>query len=96
MEEKYLYRTARRQDGAHIEEFKSALETMIAEGAKEIILDMQDTIHLSSVSLRLIIKVQKTLAAENGKLILRNVSDSVMEVFDLVGFSGLLYFEDKA
>lgn len=96
MGEKYLYRTVRRQDGTHIEEFKNAMEKMLADGAKEIILDMQDTIHLSSVSLRLIIKVQKTLAAENGKLILRNVSDNVMEVFDLVGYSGILCFEDKA
>ena len=95
MNEEYIYRTAKRQDGAHIDEFRNTLEKMIDEGAREIILDMQDTIHLSSVSLRLILKMQKTLAQKDGRLILRNVSENVMEVFDLVGFTGLLYFEDR-
>lgn len=95
MNDEYIYRTARRQDGAHIDEFRNALEGMIASGAREIILDMGDTIHLSSVSLRLILKMQKTLSQEGGRLLLRNVSESVMEVFDLVGFTGLLCFEDR-
>lgn len=91
----YIYRTQKRQDGTHIEEFRTALEQMMSEGASEIVLDMQDTVHLSSATLRLILRVQKALAANGGKLILRNVSESIMDVFDLVGFTGLLYFEDN-
>ena len=90
-----VYRTQRRQDGTQIEKFKKDLEQLMAEGALEIVLDMQDTIHLSSVSLRHILKVQKELAAKGGGLIFRNVSPALMEVFDLVGFTGLLYFEDS-
>lgn len=62
--------------------------------AKELKLDFKDVEYVSSAGLRVILMAQKTMSAHGGKFVICNVSDEVMEVFDMTGFSSFLTFED--
>ena len=90
-----IIKTEKRLDIAHAPAFEKELNRVFAEGETEIIVDMEETAYISSVSLRALLKAQKKVNSINGSLMLRNVSESVMEVFDVTGFSGILMFEDQ-
>lgn len=58
-----------------------------------VILDLEKCEYISSAGLRVILAVRKHLNTQ-GELIVRNVCSSVMEVFELTGFSSILTFEE--
>ena len=57
-----------------------------------LILDLSELDYTSSAGLRVLLVAQKRMN-NNGKMIIRNVSPSVMEVFDITGFSDILTIE---
>ena len=61
--------------------------------AKEVILDFAKLAYVSSAGLRVLLMGEKTAKAKGGKQMLVNVSDEIMEVFEMTGFSGVLKFE---
>lgn len=87
-------RTEKRLDITHAPAFEKELKELLDAGEKEIYIDMTDTVYLSSVTLRILLKAQKRINAIGGSMLLKNVSEPVMEVFDVTGFSGILNFED--
>ena len=58
-----------------------------------IILDFTGLEYLSSAGLRVIFAAQKRTTAAKGSLRIRNINESVMEVFELTGFSDFLTLE---
>jgi anti-sigma B factor antagonist len=64
----------------------------IIDGVSELVLDMAKVEYVSSAGLRVILKVQK-LMLRQGKMKLTNVNESVMEVFEITGFSNILNIE---
>lgn len=61
-------------------------------GVQDLVLDMEALEYISSAGLRVILKMQKTMSAQ-GAMKLVHVNDSVMEVFDITGFSDILTIE---
>ncbi len=61
-------------------------------GVKSLVLDLKDVEYLSSAGLRVLLVAHKVIAKQ-GKMSLRNVNKSVMEVFDITGFSNILDIE---
>ena len=61
-------------------------------GVDTFILDLKKLQYTSSAGLRIILIAQKTMNKQ-GKLILKNVSEAVMEVFEMTGLSDLLTIE---
>jgi anti-sigma B factor antagonist len=61
-------------------------------GVDTFILDLKKLEYTSSAGLRVILIAQKTMNKQ-GKLILKNVSEAVMEVFEMTGLSDLLTIE---
>lgn len=61
-------------------------------GVDTFILDLEKLQYTSSAGLRVILIAQKTMNKQ-GKLILKNVSEAVMEVFEMTGLSDLLTIE---
>lgn len=61
-------------------------------GVDTFILDLKKLQYTSSAGLRVILIAQKTMNKQ-GKLILKNVSEAVMEVFEMTGLSDLLTIE---
>lgn len=54
-----------------------------------LILDFAKVEYISSAGLRVLLKAQK-LMNNQGKMVLKNVGEDIMEVFDITGFADLL------
>ncbi len=61
-------------------------------GMKQLVLDFHSLEYLSSAGLRVLLSAQKTMNKQ-GEMILRNVNETVMEVFEITGFSDILTIE---
>lgn len=80
------------------------LDTTTAPEAEEIFLQTAErfekvTLHfaalddVSSAGLRVIRRLHMTMRKKGGRLVPKNVSKMVMEVFEITGFAGVLEFE---
>lgn len=73
------------------------LEASIREdidNVNSLVIDLKELEYILSAGLRTILTFQKILMARGGKLVIKNVNDSVMEVFDMTGFSSFLTIEE--
>lgn len=61
-------------------------------GAKSLVLDFADLEYLSSAGLRVLLAAQKVMNKQ-GKMIIRNVNETISEVFEITGFSDILTIE---
>lgn len=68
-------------------EVKTALE-----GVNELILDFAQLEYLSSAGLRVILAAQKVMNKQ-GKMVVRHVNETIMEVFEVTGFIDILTIE---
>ena len=69
-----------------------ALEGCYA-GLTKLIFEFKDLEYLTSAGLRVLLEAQQEMDDIEGEMILRNVSDDIMEVFELTGFDDVLTFE---
>ena len=58
-----------------------------------LIIDFTDLEYISSAGLRVLIATQKKLKADDIPLVIRNVNDSVGEIFRMSGFDKILKIE---
>jgi len=68
-------------------EFKEQLQ-----GVKELVLDFASLAYISSAGLRVILFALKIMKKQ-GSMVVKNVNGTVMEVFEITGFSDMLTFE---
>ena len=61
----------------------------------DLVLDFEGLEHVSSVGLRALLGAQKRMDAIRGTLVVRNVSPTIANVFEITGFDGILTFERK-
>ena len=61
-------------------------------GIKELILDFANLEYISSAGLRVLLSAQKNMAKQ-GSMKLIHVSDVIMEIFEVTGFSDILTIE---
>ena len=61
-------------------------------GVTELRLDFGQVEYISSAGLRVLLSAQK-LMNRQGKMVLTHVSESVMEIFEVTGFSDILTIE---
>ena len=62
------------------------------DGADKLALDFARLEYISSAGLRVLLSAQKVMAKKGGMKI-RNVSDVIMEIFEVTGFSDILDIE---
>ena len=62
------------------------------DGVTELSLDFTGVEYISSAGLRVLLSAQK-LMSRQGKMVLSHVNESVMEVFEVTGFSDILTIE---
>ena len=58
-----------------------------------LIIDFTDLVYISSAGLRVLIATQKKLSADDIPFIIKNVSDPIMEIFEMSGFDKILKIE---
>jgi anti-sigma B factor antagonist len=62
------------------------------EGVKELTFDMANLDYISSAGLRVLLSCQKIMTKQ-GSMVVKNVSEEVMEIFEVTGFSDILTIE---
>lgn len=66
------------------EELKAVLGNL-----KKLVLDFTNLEYISSAGLRVLLMAQKTMSKQ-GEMIILNVNETVMEVFEITGFADML------
>jgi len=61
-------------------------------GITDLTLDMKELAYLSSAGLRVLLTAQKQMNRQ-GKMVLKNVCETIMEVFEVTGFVDILTIE---
>jgi len=69
------------------EELRSSVD-----GITRLVFDVEKLEYISSAGLRVLLAMQK-LMNRQGAMLLRNVNEAVMEVFEVTGFSDILSIE---
>ncbi len=62
------------------------------DGMTELVLDFANLEYVSSAGLRVLLSAQKIMNKQ-GSMVIRNVCETVMEVFEVTGFSDILTVE---
>lgn len=81
-----------RLDTTTSKELETALQN-VSPDVSTLILNFNKLNYISSAGLRVLLCTQKQMNAKHGKFILRNVCESIMEVFELTGFDSFLTIE---
>ena len=68
-------------------ELKASLDDI-----SELVLDMEKLDYVSSAGLRVLLSAQKVMAKKGGMKVI-HVNDTVMEIFEVTGFSDILDIE---
>ena len=62
------------------------------DGVSKLVLDFEALEYISSAGLRVLLSAQKVMNRQ-GSMVIRNVKECVMEVFEITGFSDILTIE---
>ena len=73
-------------------QFESEVKPSL-DGAAKVIIDLEKLNYISSAGLRVLLGIQKVVSENGGELIIRKPQDTVLEVFDVTGFSEMLEIE---
>ncbi len=68
------------------------LEEELRGGITRLVFDVEKLEYISSAGLRVLLAMQK-LMNQQGEMVLQNVNEAVMEVFEVTGFSDILRIE---
>ena len=72
-------------------ELEALIDSELA-GVDDLTLDFEALEYVSSAGLRVILKAQKMMNAA-GKMKIVHVNESIMEIFEITGFTGILNIE---
>ena len=61
-------------------------------GIENLVLDFSELDYLSSAGLRVLLSAQKTMNKQ-GKMVVRNVNETINEIFEVTGFCDILTIE---
>ena len=61
-------------------------------GVEKLVLDMKELDYLSSAGLRVLLSAQKIMNKQ-GSMVVRNVNEVIMEIFEVTGFCDVLTIE---
>ena len=62
------------------------------EGLEKLVLDFSELDYLSSAGLRILLQAQKTMNKQ-GEMVVRNVNETISEIFEVTGFADILTIE---
>ena len=63
------------------------------EGVKDLTLDFSELTYISSAGLRVLLRAQRKMNGCQGTMRVTGVSDSILEIFEITGFSEILTIE---
>ena len=76
-------------------EFGDRIFEQLGDNANKVLLNLQKLEYISSAGLRVLLKTYKTVESSGGKVVIVNVSDIIMKVFEVSGFDTVLRIFNK-
>ncbi len=80
-----------RLDTTTAPQLEAALKHSIS-GVRTLIFDFAEVAYISSAGLRVLLSAQKVMNKQ-GTMVLRNVNEAILEVFEITGFCDILTIE---
>lgn len=80
-----------RLDAANAPSLETELKNSI-NGVEKLVFDFKELEYISSAGLRVLLNAQKVMNRQ-GKMIVRNVNDTIADVFEITGFVDILTIE---
>lgn len=74
-------------------DFEKAIGDILTDDVRYIDIDLSECIYISSAGLRVILALQKKMTKVEGKLVIRNTPELVLEVFTETGLTDILTLE---
>ena len=68
------------------------LKRSVTSDVKNLVLDFANVEYISSAGLRVLLAAQKVMKKQ-GSMVVRNVNEAIMEVFEVTGFADILTIE---
>lgn len=65
----------------------------VTDETNKLVLDFKELIYISSAGLRVLLSAHKTMLKKEGSLVITNVSEDILEIFEVTGFSDILTIE---
>ena len=65
---------------------------LVLDGVTDLVLDFAELDYISSAGLRVLLAAQKIMNKQ-GSMVIRNVNETIMEVFEITGFADILTVE---
>jgi len=84
-----------RLDANTAPELQKKITEIVNQGEYYLILKFTDLTYISSAGLRILITTVKMLKAEQGKLVLCEMQDSIYEVLKISGFTNIFNIQDN-
>ena len=88
---KLTLKIAGRLDTTFAPQMEKAVNENIS-GVEELVIDMENLEYISSAGLRVLLSAQKTMNGQ-GSMKVINVSDTIMEIFEITGFNEIMTIE---
>jgi anti-anti-sigma factor len=73
---------------------EKAMLAAINDGVRKMICNFQHCDYISSMALRAVLNVAKTMQKNGGQFVLCNLSTYILEIFELAGFTRILTIVD--
>lgn len=73
-------------------QLEAELKNSLTAEVTGLTLDLKELAYLSSAGLRVILAAQKQMNKQ-GRMVIRNVCETIMEVFEVTGFTDILTIE---
>ena len=89
--EKTVYMLEGRLDTVTAPDLEKELKASL-DGVKELVLDFEKLEYISAAGLRVLLAAQKTMTKQ-GEMKLIHVNETIMEIFEVTGFSDILTIE---
>lgn len=90
-ENRIIYLLEGRLDTASSPELEECIRD-ITEDVNEVVFDLKDLEYISSAGLRVLLETQKIMSKQ-GVMKVINVNDTIMEIFEITGFTDILTIE---
>ncbi|MBQ6153562.1 MAG: STAS domain-containing protein [Ruminococcus sp.] len=82
-----------RLDSSTAPELEHSLKESL-DGIESLVFDFKELNYISSAGLRVLLSAQKTMN-HHGSMKIRNVSEPIMEIFEVTGFLDILTIEES-
>ena len=83
-----------RLDSSAAKDVEDEIDGLLARADKEIVLDCTKLEYISSMGLRLFLRIRKEVSAKGGQVSILNINKDVKNVFAMTGFDEFFNFHE--